>query len=1201
MTPSMILAARHLPRLAKATTLATLLISAAGPISADTRRCDLSNAVPIPEECARPNRNVTVVMPVEPNQEDVTAAPGAGFDNEGFSISIEDDTIAGATSPQNPDRAEDRALARAAVNVTYDGLQVEPRLNVATKDLRTSYAAGALVTFRTSTNYPAWIAMSELRILETGRNAKPGVMVLPVEPNGAVGWEMPDGGSGEYSYVVRVYDAKGRYNETVPLPLSRSDSAFATEPKTNLVTAAGEGEDRTAIARIPISGGSVTASGMGVGEGTTVRVMGESVIVDPTGAFVIQRILPTGRHVVDVAVERGGRPVETVARAIDIPASDWFYVAIADVTLGRVLKAADPADEGGYADGRAAFYLKGKVKGRYLITSSLDTGEGDISEMFDRLDEKDPRNVLRRLDPDDFYPVYGDDSTAFDDTPTSGRFYLRVERDQSHLVWGDFKAGINGTSLLRNERELYGAKLHVETPTVTAKGEPKGTLDLYAATPETLPQRDIMTGTGGSAYLLSRQDINGGSETVAVEVVDPVTGRVISRRSLVAGQDYSIDYLQGVVLLDVPLSSSAATGGVVTDGASGGNQVRLVVQYEYTPATGSLDGAAVGGRVSYWVNDALRVGMTAMSETTGVADQQMQGVDLEYHVGESSVITAEVATSEGPGFARGISTDGGLSFGSGGSSGIPGNRALAYKIAGTFDLRDLGLARDGSLGFYAERKGAGFSTLTEDISADETLYGVFGHVEATDRVTLGFKAERFKREGLEEKTDVTAEIGYDLSDIWYVDAGLTHTDRFKAATPDETGTRTDLGARLTWSPSADLSAYVFGQATVAKTGGLDDNNRVGIGGDARLSERVTFGGEISQGDGGMGAKALLSYAPSADSEVHLGYTLDPTRTGAGYDLVGRDDGTIVLGGRHKASDKLATYGENKVDLFGQRRSFTDAYGVTYTPDARWTVTGAIEMGQVTDELNGDFERNAYSAGVAYSNPDAWKWRVRLEYRDENGAGLPQDRETFGMTGGMEYKVNDNWRFLGNVDALLSQSDQTAFRDGEFVEASLGYAYRPVANDRTNALVKLSYLHDLPGVDQVSADGTTSGPMQKSLMFSIDINRDLGQHLTIGGKYGFRRSEVAARGTEDFVDSTAHLGIVRADWHVVHLWDILVEGRVLFTEESGTTEAGALAAVYRQVGNNAKIGVGFEWGKVSDELSAIEYDAKGVFLNLIASF
>ncbi|MFA9229628.1 MAG: hypothetical protein ACEQSU_02605 [Microgenomates group bacterium] len=1190
-------------RLARMTVLAGLMMSAASTGFADPKRCTQSNLVPIPPECARPNRDVTVVMPVEPNQDAIEAAPGAGFAQTGFSISLEDETIAGAAAPRNPDRVNDRALSRAAIDVTYDGLQVVPRLNVSTGDLRASYPAGAAVTFRASTNYPAWIARAEVRVTELVKGHTGTVTKMDITPNGSVNWQMPSAGSGDFTYVVRVYDAQGRYNETVALPLSRSGAAFATEltaPTT--IIAAGEAEDRTAVSQIPISGGSITASGMSVGTGTTVQVMGETVVVDATGNFVIQRILPTGGHVVDVTVARAGRTVERVARSIDIPASEWFYVAIADVTLGRRLQAANPADLGTYADGRAAFYLKGKVKGQYLITSSLDTGEGDLSEMFSRLDAKDPRHVLRRLDPDDYYPVYGDDSTAYDDTPTSGTFYLRVERDQSTAVWGDFKAGIDGASLLRNDRSLYGAKLHFETPGVTTRGDAKGSATIYAATPDTLPQRDVMTGTGGSTYLLSRHDINGGSETVVVEVVDPVTGRIISRRTLVAGQDYSVDYLQGVILLNQPLSSSAATGGVVSNGASGGNQVRLVAQYEYTPALGTLSGAAVGGQAQYWVNDALRIGLTSMRETTGVADQQMNGFDLKYRFGEKSSITAEVAQSEGPGFGRSQSSDGGLSFGAGGSAGVLGTRASAYRVTADFDLADLGLAQTGNFGVYAGRKDAGFSTLSEDVAVAETLNGFYGRIEVTDRLSLGTKAERFERKGLETRSEASLELGYKLSELWRIDAGLTFADRFKLATPAETGTRTDLGARLTWQKSDDLSAYVFGQATVSKTGGLSNNNRLGVGGKARLSEKVTFGAEVSGGNGGTGAKAVLSYAPSADTEVHLGYTLDPTRTGAGYALNGRDEGTLVLGGRHKITDTLSAYGENKADLFGQRRSFTETYGVSYTPSERWTYAGSTEMGQVIDAVNGNFTRNGVSAGVTYTNADDWKWRARFEYRDERGAGLAQDRQTFGLAGGFEYKVSEDWRMLGNLDALKSNSDQSVFRDGEFLEASLGYAYRPIADERTNALVKLSYLRDLPGADQLSADGSANGPLQKSLMFSIDVNHDLGRHLTLGGKYGFRQSQIASRnGAVLFNANTAHLAVLRADWHVVHLWDVMVEGRMLFTEQTGGHDSGILAGVYRHLGDNAKIGVGYEWGNVSDDLSAIDYQAQGIFLNLIAKY
>jgi len=52
------------------------------------------------------------------------------------------------------------------VQVTFDGLQIIPRLNVSTDDLRASYKAGQQVTFRSSTNYPGWIARAEVVVID---------------------------------------------------------------------------------------------------------------------------------------------------------------------------------------------------------------------------------------------------------------------------------------------------------------------------------------------------------------------------------------------------------------------------------------------------------------------------------------------------------------------------------------------------------------------------------------------------------------------------------------------------------------------------------------------------------------------------------------------------------------------------------------------------------------------------------------------------------------------------------------------------------------------------------------------------------------------------------------------------------------------------------------------------------------------------
>jgi len=1179
------------PALLASTAVLALAVSAA---PGWTQTVCSENVLPQPEDCRRANGDIAVVMPTGENAEAPQGAPGEGFGSLGFSISVEGKTVAGALAPPVPQREADRQAAAADIEVRYDGLIPAPILNVSTSDLRAAYQAGETVTFRASANYPAWIDRAEIVVYDMADPGRGIVARVPTAPNGETQWTMPADGPGELAYALRVYDTAGRYDETVALDLVRTSAPFEIHATTGAVTAAGEGEDRTRRKTIPVRGGQVTISGGNIG--TAVEVMGETVPVDSAGRFVISRILPPGDHVVTVTAN-GGK----VVRDVNIPVSDWFYVGIADLTLGKYLNndlaEADPDYRDTYVDGRLAGYARGTTASGYTITGSIDTGEGPIEDAFRRLGDRDPRRIIDRMDPSNLYTTYGDDSTSYDDAPTSGRFYLKVAKGASSLTWGDFKSAIDDTTLLRQSRALYGTQLRYVTPSVTATGDPRATVILYAAQPDTLPQRDILRGTGGSVYFLSRQDIDIGSETITVETVDPVTGRVVGRATLTEGVDYRINYLQGVLILTRPLGSSVEDGGLVSEGA-GSLDANLVAQYEYTP-TGSLDGGSFGGRATVAATDRLTFGVTALSETTGAADQQMTGIDARYTLGESSFIEAEVAQTSGPGVGRSLSTDGGLTITSDGIVGA--GKAQAYRFDSRFDLADLGLTRAGFVQLYGERKDAGFSTLTEDIVEDQTLLGLKSEVELSDRLTFGLDAETFDKDGGDRKDSAELRLAYDLTPVWSVEAGLAYLDQRILAEPEDTGRRTDLGLRLNYRSSEDLLLYVFGQSTLATSGGIGRNDRLGTGFDTRLSEKLSLSGELSDGDKGPGAKAKLSYRPTADNEVYLGYALDPTRTGAAYELVGRDRGKIVLGGRYKYSDSVSTWTESGWDLYGERRSLARTYGVTYTPDARWTFSGGIESGVVRDSVNGDFDRDAISLGVAYKDEGAVSARARLEYRTEDGTGLPQDRETWALSGGFEYKANDNWRILANLDALKSTSDQDSFLNGEYVEASLGYAYRPVDNERLNLLLRYTYLRDLPGADQVSADGTTEGPLQVSHVFSIDGSYDLSTRLTLGTKYGFRTSRIAERGTNTFVDNTAHLGIMRLDWNVVHKWDLLAEGRVLATEGISATDLGALLALYRHFGNNAKVGLGYEWGQVSDDLTDINYTGSGVFLNMIAKF
>jgi hypothetical protein len=64
------------------------------------------------------------------------------------------------------------------------------------------------------------------------------------------------------------------------------------------------------------------------------------------------------------------------------------------------------------------------------------------------------------------------------------------------------------------------------------------------------------------------------------------------------------------------------------------------------------------------------------------------------------------------------------------------------------------------------------------------------------------------------------------------------------------------------------------------------------------------------------------------------------------------------------------------------------------------------------------------------------------------------------------------------------------------------------------------------------------------------------------------------------------------------WDLLLEGRVMHKPEADTTDFGALAAVYRHIGDNFKVGIGYNFGRFSDDLRDLTLDDRGVFPDAI---
>ncbi len=327
--------------------------------------------------------------------------------------------------------------------------------------------------------------------------------------------------------------------------------------------------------------GTVRVQGGGLAPNQSVWVAGAPAPVDAQGNFVAEAILPEGMHTVEVAVLDDKGSGDLYLRDLKLEKNDWFYAGMADLTWSQnnSSNTADlfvgddaPYDYGSSLDGRLAMYATGKFGNEWGLTTSIDTREDEVGNLFSNFLSKQPDELFRRIDPDYHFPTFGDDGTVEQLAPTEGKVYLKLNHGPSYGLWGNFDVGYMDNELAQVDRGLYGGQGHYQSDAVTSFGEEKLALDLFGAEPGTIPSRQDFRGTGGSLYFLRHQDILTGSESVRIEVRDKVTGIVTGVVNLNPSVDYDIDYLQGRVLLSEPLAGTADDKLLVRTGASGGDE-----------------------------------------------------------------------------------------------------------------------------------------------------------------------------------------------------------------------------------------------------------------------------------------------------------------------------------------------------------------------------------------------------------------------------------------------------------------------------------------------------------------------------------------------------------------------------------------------------------------------------------------------------
>lgn len=305
---------------------------------------------------------------------------------------------------------------------------------------------------------------------------------------------------------------------------------------------------------------------------------------------------------------------------------DWILVGFAEGTAGyntlsqNAEAAALAGEEDGYVDqGRVAFFAKGSIRGDYLLTLAYDS-------VRDRQETRGRFETV--VDPAQYYPLYADTSEQRYEAPSQRKLYVKLERGQFNLLFGDFDSGLSVTDLARYERRFNGLRAEY-------RGETLG-YTAFAAESNQAYHRDEIRGDGTSGlYRLSSAPLVMNSETVRIEVRDRLdSARVVSETRLARFLDYDLDPLRGTVFFKQPVPSRDLQF----------NPVYIVVEYETVSAAD--DDIVAGARVSArTAGDAVEVGVTGVRDDTSGAEAELQGIDLRWQVNAQTLVKAEYAES----------------------------------------------------------------------------------------------------------------------------------------------------------------------------------------------------------------------------------------------------------------------------------------------------------------------------------------------------------------------------------------------------------------------------------------------------------------------------------------------------------------------------------------------------------------------------
>lgn len=771
----------------------------------------------------------------------------------------------------------------------------------------------------------------------------------------------------------------------------------------------------------------------------------------------------------------------------------WTLVGLAEGSVGA-RTVADNMQRSGRFDSdlgqnaRVAFYTKGRVLGRFLLTAAYDSAK-----------QRDDQRLAGTIDPKAYYTVFADGSDRRFDAASREKLYVRIESAAFYALYGDFDTGFDQTQLARYQRAATGFKAEANVGGFHAQG--------FAAKIASTHRRDEIQGGGISGpYRLSSRAIIANSEQVSIEVRDRFRSEVlVSRRTLSRFIDYDLDLLAGTITFREPVLSR--------DEAL--NPQIIVIDYE-------LDETVRGGEINAGLradyttaNGKLRIGASAITDTgasTGnTVRTNLGAVDARLRLGENTELRAEAGMSFANGghasawlveaehhdgkldviaYARSADSE----FGVGQMSGAErGRRKIGvdarYQVSEALALTTSSW-HDDSLTDAASRTAVQLGTLYRSQRTDARL----GVAMMRDRLADGTTANSTVLEGgatqrlFNNKLEVTGSTSIALDSAESIDlperhrltARLALTSAVKLVGSYEIAKGADLDARtarvgfelMPWHGARVLSSV--GQQALSEYG-KRSFAAFGLAQSLEVTKNLTIDATLDSSKtlGGLDATKLVNPAHPASSGGALGET----------GTVAEDFTAITLGGSWRKDRWTSTLrgewrdgqlADRKGVTFGTIRQLGE--GSMVGSGVMWT-RASTATGMSSEILDG-----AVAAAYRPAN-SSLAFLAKAEFRSDAVTGAVAGEA--GPAGRSALTVDGDAKSRRVIGALSANWSPKGAVDGQRVarhEFGLFAAVR----------------HNFDRYQGFDLAGTT-------LIGGIDARIGLGEHVEIGGQATVRRT------------------------------------------------------------------------------------------------